>query len=75
MQIIKIESSRVVASAMIPAINGAVAAPIFSKKLEIELAVERTSGTVMSYSVESTLGDAKGMNSAVIINMIPNRTG
>ncbi len=59
-------------TAISPASSGAVAAPIWSKKLNTALAVERTSGTVTSYTLATMLGAAKGMNRAVTPSSRPN---
>ena len=64
---------KVVWSAMNPTIAGAVAAPRDSIKYWIDTAVLRTSGRVMSYTVEITLGEAKGMKMAVNPSNTVNR--
>ena len=55
------------ARAIAPARTGASAAPLFSTKYSTDCAELRTSGSVMSYTVEMTFGEAKGMNNAVNI--------
>ena len=52
--------------------NGAKAAPLDSMKYWIAIAVLRISGTVTSFTVEVTFGEAMGRNKAVIANNIPN---
>src|SRR6186997_2612970 len=54
-----------VENAMAPAIVGARAAPLFSMKYSTDWAELRTSGRLMSKTVEVTLGEENGMNNAV----------
>ena len=49
-------------TAIIPAMSGAVEEPTCSKKLCRALAILRTSGSVMSYTVVITLAEAIGIN-------------
>ncbi len=65
---IKIAASKEESRAIKPASKGAMAAPKFSIKYCMAREVLRTSGSVMSYTVEMTFGEAKGMNNAVNIN-------
>ena len=53
------------ASAIAPAMVGARAAPLFSIKFSTACAELRTSGRVMSKTVEMTFGEENGMNKAV----------
>ncbi len=50
---------------MMPVRMGAKAAPKFSTKYSTACAVERTSGTVTSYTVAMTLAEESGMKIAV----------
>ena len=53
------------ASAITPVMIGAEIAPKFSMKYSTACAVERTSGTVTSYTVAITFADESGMKTAV----------
>ena len=61
------------ASASIPVINGASAAPLDSIKYWIARAELRTSGNATSFTVDVTLADEMGINKAVIAIMIANK--
>ena len=61
------------ASANIPVINGANAAPLDSIKYWIARAELRISGNATSFTVEVTFADEIGMNKAVTAIMIANK--
>src|SRR3970040_821538 len=74
-QMVRMASWRDDLSANHPARNGARAAPPSSTKDCTEIAVLRTSGSVMSCTVDTTLGEAKGTKSAVTKRRARNSAG